>query len=143
MKVFLAGSSGVIARSLIPLLVEDRHDVVALVRTPDKVKLVEALGAKAVVADVLDQQALTQVIRQATPEVIIHQLRLAHRRKRSGNSVIYQCTRRRAGRGREGGVLMVTQVRGGDNSKAKRELGWQPVYASWRTGFVDGPGEPR
>ncbi|HEY0391132.1 MAG TPA: NAD(P)-dependent oxidoreductase [Solirubrobacterales bacterium] len=30
-----------------------------------------------------------------------------------------------------------TQLRGASNAKAKRELGWQPVYASWRQGFRD------
>lgn len=38
----------------------------------------------------------------------------------------------------EGGVSMMTQIRGGSNAKAKRELGWQPIYPSWRTGFVEG-----
>jgi nucleoside-diphosphate-sugar epimerase len=36
------------------------------------------------------------------------------------------------------GVAMMTQVRGGSNAKARRELGWAPVYSSWRVGFVDG-----
>jgi nucleoside-diphosphate-sugar epimerase len=36
----------------------------------------------------------------------------------------------------EGGVSMMTQIRGGSNAKAKRILGWQPIYPSWRTGFV-------
>jgi 2-alkyl-3-oxoalkanoate reductase len=30
-----------------------------------------------------------------------------------------------------------TQLRGASNAKAKRELGWQPSYASWRQGFRD------
>jgi nucleoside-diphosphate-sugar epimerase len=30
-----------------------------------------------------------------------------------------------------------TQLRGASNTKAKRELGWQPSYASWRQGFRD------
>jgi nucleoside-diphosphate-sugar epimerase len=29
-------------------------------------------------------------------------------------------------------------MRGADNAKAKRELGWVPRYPSWRSGFVDG-----
>jgi nucleoside-diphosphate-sugar epimerase len=37
-----------------------------------------------------------------------------------------------------GGVAMMTQIRGGSNAKARRELGWQPTYASWRRGFVEG-----
>ncbi len=28
-------------------------------------------------------------------------------------------------------------LRGADNAKAKRELGWQPAYPSWRQGFAD------
>jgi nucleoside-diphosphate-sugar epimerase len=35
----------------------------------------------------------------------------------------------------EVGVSMMTRMRGLSNAKAKRELGWQPVYASWRQGF--------
>jgi nucleoside-diphosphate-sugar epimerase len=38
----------------------------------------------------------------------------------------------------DGGVSMMTRVRGGSNAKAKRELGWQPIYATWRRGFVEG-----
>lgn len=30
-----------------------------------------------------------------------------------------------------------TQLRGASNAKAKRELGWQPSYPSWRQGFAD------
>jgi nucleoside-diphosphate-sugar epimerase len=32
-------------------------------------------------------------------------------------------------------VSMMTQSRGSSNAKAKRELGWEPRYASWREGF--------
>ena len=32
-------------------------------------------------------------------------------------------------------VVMGTEARGASNAKAKRELGWQPRYPSWRTGF--------
>jgi nucleoside-diphosphate-sugar epimerase len=34
-------------------------------------------------------------------------------------------------------VTMMTEGRGFSNAKAKRELGWQPRYASWRQGFTD------
>jgi hypothetical protein len=32
--------------------------------------------------------------------------------------------------------MMGTEGRGASNAKAKRELGWQPRYPSWRQGFV-------
>jgi nucleoside-diphosphate-sugar epimerase len=38
-------------------------------------------------------------------------------------------------------VSMMTETRGASNAKAKRELGWQPLYPSWREGFVSGFGE--
>ena len=38
----------------------------------------------------------------------------------------------------ETGVVMMTSVRGASNAKAKRELGWQPRFASWREGFRAG-----
>jgi nucleoside-diphosphate-sugar epimerase len=40
----------------------------------------------------------------------------------------------------EAGVVMMTEVRGASNAKAKRELGWRPRYASWRQGFAKGLG---
>ena len=36
----------------------------------------------------------------------------------------------------EAAVMMGTESRGGSNAKIKRDLGWQPRYASWREGFV-------
>ncbi len=35
----------------------------------------------------------------------------------------------------EAGVVMMTDVRGASNAKAKRELGWRPAHPSWREGF--------
>jgi nucleoside-diphosphate-sugar epimerase len=36
----------------------------------------------------------------------------------------------------EAGVMMMTELRGASNAKAKRELEWQPAHASWRQGFA-------
>ena len=35
----------------------------------------------------------------------------------------------------EAGVVMMTDIRGASNAKAKRELDWEPGHASWREGF--------
>src|SRR4030095_12614057 len=43
----------------------------------------------------------------------------------------------------EGGGMMMTKSRGGSNARARRELAWQPVYPTWRRGFVDGLGLQR
>src|SRR5690625_267867 len=34
------------------------------------------------------------------------------------------------------GVAFMTKLRGADNARARRILGWQPAFASWRTGFA-------
>lgn len=34
-------------------------------------------------------------------------------------------------------VVMMDEVRGASNAKARRELGWEPAYRSWRDGFRD------
>ncbi len=36
----------------------------------------------------------------------------------------------------EAGVVMMTELRGASNAKAKRELGWRPEHPSWREGFA-------
>jgi nucleoside-diphosphate-sugar epimerase len=36
----------------------------------------------------------------------------------------------------EPGVVMMTEVRGASNAKAKRELRWRPSHPSWRQGFA-------
>jgi nucleoside-diphosphate-sugar epimerase len=40
----------------------------------------------------------------------------------------------------EAATVMMTEVRGASNAKARRELGWEPRFASWRTGFGEGLG---
>jgi nucleoside-diphosphate-sugar epimerase len=40
----------------------------------------------------------------------------------------------------EAGTIMMTEIRGASNDKAKRELGWTPRYPSWREGFASGLG---
>ena len=35
----------------------------------------------------------------------------------------------------EQGVVMITDIRGASNAKAKRELAWWPTWRSWRQGF--------
>jgi len=37
----------------------------------------------------------------------------------------------------ETAVVMMTEIRGASNAKAKRELGWTLRHPSWRRGFTD------
>ena len=40
----------------------------------------------------------------------------------------------------EAATVMMTEVRGASNERAKRMLGWKPRFASWRRGFAEGLG---
>jgi nucleoside-diphosphate-sugar epimerase len=74
MKVFLAGATGALGRVLVPQLVARGHEVVGMTRSPSKQELVRSMGARPVVADALDPDAVAQAVASAEPEVIVHQL---------------------------------------------------------------------
>jgi nucleoside-diphosphate-sugar epimerase len=74
MRVFVAGATGVLGRALVPRLVAAGHDVVGMTRSASKQDLVRSLGARPVVADALDADAVAQAVASAEPEVIVHQL---------------------------------------------------------------------
>jgi 2-alkyl-3-oxoalkanoate reductase len=73
-KVFVAGATGAIGKQLVPMLVERRHEVTGMTRTPAKADLIRSLGARPVVADALDPEAVAQAVAEAEPEAVIHQL---------------------------------------------------------------------
>jgi nucleoside-diphosphate-sugar epimerase len=74
MRVFVAGATGVLGRQLVPQLVARGHEVVGMTRSSSKGDLVRSLGARPVVADALDPDAVAQAVASAEPEVIVHQL---------------------------------------------------------------------
>jgi 2-alkyl-3-oxoalkanoate reductase len=74
MKVFVAGATGVLGRQLVPQLVARGDEVVAMTRSASKQDLVRGLGARPVVGDALDPDAVAQAVASAEPEVIVHQL---------------------------------------------------------------------
>ena len=74
MKVFVAGASGAVGKSLVPQLVAEGYEVIAMTRTAQNAESLRAAGAEPVVADALDRDAVLRAVTQAKPEVIIHQL---------------------------------------------------------------------
>jgi 2-alkyl-3-oxoalkanoate reductase len=74
MKVFVAGATGAIGRQLVPILVERGHEVTGMTRTPAKQDVIQQLGARPVVADALDPEAVAQAVAEAESEAVIHEL---------------------------------------------------------------------
>lgn len=74
MRIVLAGATGVIGIRLVPLLVAEGHDVLAITRTPAKVVELHRLGASPVVCDVYDAAGLREVVVAYQPQVVVHQV---------------------------------------------------------------------
>jgi len=73
-RILLAGATGVIGRALLPLLLEQGHEVVAMCRSETKLEGLRGQGAEAVAADALDAAAVLDAVTAARPQAVIHQL---------------------------------------------------------------------
>ena len=74
MKVFLAGGTGAIGRRLIPQLVAAGHEVAATTRFDEKASLLRFLGARPLVLDALDADAVTRAVGDFAPDAVMNQL---------------------------------------------------------------------
>ena len=73
MRVFVAGASGAIGTRLVPQLIDQGHKVIGTSTSPENADRVRALGAEAVVLDLLDPNAVRDAVLQAEPDAIVHQ----------------------------------------------------------------------
>src|SRR6266508_4473056 len=115
MKIFVAGASGALGRQLVPLLADAGHEVVGTTTSPQKLETLRALGARPVSAWL---PYAANLVGAKPPRHVPFWL----------------------GKLFAGEMLatMMVEGRGASNAKAKRELDWQPLYPSWREGFVNG-----
>ena len=74
MRIFVAGATGAIGRRLVPLLVSNGHSVIGTTRSGHKADALRAAGARPLVLDALDREAVTEALLRAEPEVVVHQL---------------------------------------------------------------------
>lgn len=74
MRVFVAGATGALGKQLLPMLAADGHQVTGMTRTPAKRDLIRSLGAEPAVADAFDPEAVAQVVAQAEPDAVVHEL---------------------------------------------------------------------
>jgi 2-alkyl-3-oxoalkanoate reductase len=74
MNIFLAGATGAVGRSLIPLLRTHGHTVTGTTRSPQKADALRALGAEPVVLDGLDRGAVLDAVAAAQPDAIVNQM---------------------------------------------------------------------
>jgi nucleoside-diphosphate-sugar epimerase len=77
MRILIVGATGVLGRATLPHLGD--HEVVGTTRTPAKLDLLAALGARPECVDAYDPGALARVARAFAPDVVVNFLTdLAH-----------------------------------------------------------------
>ena len=74
MRVFVAGASGAIGKPLMRQLIAAGHNVTGTTRHEARAEEIRAAGARTVVCDVFDREALEAAVKEAAPEVVVNQL---------------------------------------------------------------------
>jgi 2-alkyl-3-oxoalkanoate reductase len=74
MRIFLAGATGAVGQSLVPLLIDAGHEVTGMTRSKEKAERLRAAGAEPAIADGLDRDAVVAAVTAARPDAIVHQL---------------------------------------------------------------------
>jgi nucleoside-diphosphate-sugar epimerase len=74
LRIFLAGATGAIGQPLLRLLAAAGHTVSGTTRSAGKAARIAATGATPVIVDVFDAAALTRALRDARPDIVMHQL---------------------------------------------------------------------
>jgi nucleoside-diphosphate-sugar epimerase len=62
MRVFVTGATGVVGSRLVPLLLEEKHEVTAVVRSPEQREELAAAGADAVEVSLFDRDKLREAV---------------------------------------------------------------------------------
>jgi len=73
MRVLVAGASGVIGTRLVTQLIDAQHEVVGTSTSAAGADRVRALGAEALVLDLLDREAVRRAVLETTPDAIVHE----------------------------------------------------------------------
>ena len=96
MHIFLAGAGGTVGHTLVPLLLEHGHTVTGTSAVGGEGRRAPGAGARAVVMDGLDREAVLAAVRAAEPDAIVHQMTaLAGARLRSLDRVFVTTNRLR------------------------------------------------
>jgi nucleoside-diphosphate-sugar epimerase len=74
MRVLIAGASGALGVPLTRQLVAAGHEVIGLSRTPGNREKLRALGAKPLIADVMDRRALLAAVDGLQADAVVHVL---------------------------------------------------------------------
>jgi nucleoside-diphosphate-sugar epimerase len=74
MRVLIAGATGALGSRLVSLLVRGGHRVTGVTRTSAKAAEIERAGATPAIVDALDRRLVRDLVLDARPEVVIHEM---------------------------------------------------------------------
>lgn len=74
MRVLIAGATGALGSRLVSLLVRAGHRVTGVTRTSAKAAEIERAGATPAIVDALDRRLVRDLVLEARPEVVIHEM---------------------------------------------------------------------
>ena len=73
MRVLVAGASGAIGTRLVPQLIQHGHEVLGTTTSARGLERLRALGAEAIVLDLLDPPAVRRAVLESRPDAVVHQ----------------------------------------------------------------------
>jgi nucleoside-diphosphate-sugar epimerase len=129
MKILIAGASGAIGRPLIHFLVQSGHEVYGMTQSKERAHVIVEKGAKPVVLNVLEREAVFAVLADLKPEIVIDML----------TSLPKEYTPEAMRQAAE----MDSKIRleGGANLQAAAEMQGVKRYIAQSTGFYYEPGD--
>ena len=74
MRLFIAGATGTLGRPTVQLLQSHGHQVTGLTRSERGRKILEGMGARAVIGDALDAERVRTAVLEARPDQVVHLL---------------------------------------------------------------------
>ena len=152
MKIFIAGATGVLGRRVIPGLISSNHRVVGLSRSDQNDLILHQLGAEPCRGDLFDVDDAAAAVVQAVSNSVNNKgktfnicddmpvlykdviLFIAKKLKaRKPGTVSVEDAKQVLGSGMI--EYLLTSYRC-SNKRAKKELGWQPVYENYKAGYT-------
>lgn len=74
MKVFVAGASGAVGQPLTDLLIREGHEVYGITQSNERALVLASKGAKPLILNVLDRDAVDTTMKNVRPDVVIDML---------------------------------------------------------------------
>lgn len=130
MKILIAGASGAIGQPLVDILIHDGHEVYGITQSNERALIIAGKGAKPLILNVLDREAVNSCMSNVKPEVVIDML--THLPKEYTSEAMQKAAELDIKIRREGGANLQAAA---ETHRAKRYIAQSSAF--W---YAPGPG---